>query len=179
MEEFKSFESDRLHIRHLKEDDAEEMFKNFWGSENVYKYLPWQACKNVEDAKEKIKILIRNGSIQNRYYWGVEYKSIREVVGLIWFVDYDKEKKSIEAGYCLGEKFWKQGIMTEALTITSRYLLESKDNITSICATHDLANPASGRILEKSGYRKVKQGMHYSLSLNKEVMTGFYELAKE
>ncbi|MCM1258671.1 MAG: GNAT family N-acetyltransferase [Roseburia sp.] len=177
--ERKCFETERLFIRPLRESDAEEMYNNFWGSDIVYRYLPWEKCESAKDAREKIKVLIRNASIPNRYYWGVEYKPIGEVVGMVWFVDYDKEKKNIMAGYCLGEKFWKQGIMTETLTITSEYLLESMDNITKICATHDLANPASGRILEKSGYKKVRQGMHYSLSLNKEVMTGFYELTKE
>ena len=177
--EQKCFETDRLYIRNLRESDADKMYKNFWGSDIVYRYLPWKKCEDVEVAREKIKVLIRNDSIPNRYYWGVEYKPIGEVVGMVWFVDYDREKKKIETGYCLGEKFWKQGIMTEALTIISRYLLESMDGITKICATHDLANPASGRILEKSGFKKVKQSMHYSLSLNTEVMTGFYELAKE
>ena len=88
-------------------------------------------------------------------------------------------RRTAELGYYIAEGFWGKGIMTEALAITSKYLLEIEDNIKKIHATHDLINPASGRILEKSGYKKVKQAMRYSLSLEKEVMTGFYELAKE
>lgn len=179
MKEQRCFETDRLYIRYLRESDAEEMYKKFWGSRYVYRYLPWKKCENEREARERIKILIRNYAIQNKYCWGIEYKPISEVVGMIWFVNYDSEQKKIEVGYCLGKKFWNKGIMTEALAITSKYLLEIEDNIKKIHATHDLINPASGRILEKSGYKKVKQAMRYSLSLEKEVMTGFYELAKE
>ena len=55
-------------------------------------------------------------------------------------------------GYCLSQDYWDMGIMTEALRAVVRYIL---DNIGYdwIQARHEVENEASGRVMEKSGFR--------------------------
>ncbi|MFG5464436.1 GNAT family N-acetyltransferase, partial [Enterococcus faecalis] len=63
----------------------------------------------------------------------------------------DKEKiKTKTMGYVLGEKFWNQGYMSEALTRVINFLFETTD-VNRIEAEHDVNNPSSGRVMKKSG----------------------------
>jgi len=63
----------------------------------------------------------------------------------------DVYRTSMEIGYWLGEKFWGQGITTEAVGAMTRYGFEHFD-IGRIFADIFAWNPASGRVLEKNGY---------------------------
>ncbi|MCL2632691.1 MAG: GNAT family N-acetyltransferase, partial [Coriobacteriia bacterium] len=49
----------------------------------------------------------------------------------------------------LGYNWWNRGIMTEALTALIEYLFDTGFN--RIAAIHRVENPASGRVMEKSG----------------------------
>jgi len=63
----------------------------------------------------------------------------------------DVYRKSMELGYWLGEEFWGQGIITEAVGAITEYGF-SKFNIVRIYADVFEWNPASARVLEKNGY---------------------------
>jgi len=56
----------------------------------------------------------------------------------------------VEIGYCIGEKWWGQGIVTEAFRALIPYFFE-KVGANRIQARHDSQNPASGRVMQKSG----------------------------
>lgn len=62
------------------------------------------------------------------------------------------EGRAYEIGYWLGEPFWGKGIVTEAARGAIRFAFEElgADKLTS---GHFLDNPASGRVLEKCGFR--------------------------
>jgi len=65
----------------------------------------------------------------------------------------DIEHASAELGYWLGEPFWGQGIMTEAVrTVTMAAL--SEPDLFRLYASVFAWNPASMRVLEKAGYRR-------------------------
>lgn len=57
-----------------------------------------------------------------------------------------------EIGYWLGEEFWGQGIMTEAVRALTRWGFEHFD-LSRIYAGVLEWNPASMRVLEKAGYQ--------------------------
>lgn len=58
-----------------------------------------------------------------------------------------------EFGYWLGEPFWGQGYMTEALTAILDFGFGELD-LWSIQANHLVENPASGRVMAKSGMKR-------------------------
>jgi RimJ/RimL family protein N-acetyltransferase len=75
-----------------------------------------------------------------------------EAVGSAGFVLHpDVERVSAEIGYWIGEPFWGQGIVTEALTALTRYAIETHQ-LTRIYALPFAWNKASCRVLEKAGY---------------------------
>lgn len=60
-----------------------------------------------------------------------------------------------EAGYWLGQPYWGQGLMSEALAALLSYGFEQLW-LNKIYATHIVENPASGRVMLKNGM--VKEG---------------------
>ncbi|MTV49147.1 GNAT family N-acetyltransferase [Heliobacillus mobilis] len=74
------------------------------------------------------------------------------IVGGIGFnLQPDVYWRSAEIGYWLGEDYWGQGIMTEAVPAMTAYAFKHFD-VCRIFASVFETNPASMRVLEKSGY---------------------------
>lgn len=55
--------------------------------------------------------------------------------------------------YCIGGKWWGQGIVPEALHAVMKYLFE-KVQVNRIEAGFDANNPNSGRVMEKVGMQR-------------------------
>lgn len=65
-------------------------------------------------------------------------------------------------GYCIGRKWWKQGITSEALKAVIDFLFdEVKTN--RIEARHDPRNPNSGLVMKKCGMKVVERYLSISL----------------
>lgn len=56
-------------------------------------------------------------------------------------------------GYAVGRKFWNQGICTEALKQIVRFGFDEL-TLHTIVGDNSSDNPASGRVLEKAGFKK-------------------------
>ena len=61
------------------------------------------------------------------------------------------ERRTAEIGYWLGETYWGRGIAPEALTLTTRYAVDTFD-VVRLEAFVIVSNTRSGRVLEKAGY---------------------------
>lgn len=70
-------------------------------------------------------------------------------IGLI--IKGDINRRSAEIGYWLGEPYWNQGIVTEAVKAITDYGFE-QFGLCRMYAGIMEWNPASGRVLEKCGY---------------------------
>jgi RimJ/RimL family protein N-acetyltransferase len=62
----------------------------------------------------------------------------------------DVHRQSAGLGYCLGEKFWGRGIMTEAVVGLTDFCFDNF-SLRRIYAEAYANNPASARVLEKAG----------------------------
>lgn len=62
------------------------------------------------------------------------------------------ERVGAALGYWLGEAYWGRGIVSEAIPAFTRWALE-EFNLCRIHAVVFQGNPASARVLEKSGYQ--------------------------
>ena len=65
-------------------------------------------------------------------------------------------ERNFELGYWIGEPFWGQGYATEAARRVVRFAFEEL-NANKIVAGWYHDNPASGRVLEKLGFRHEKE----------------------
>ena len=84
------------------------------------------------------------------FNWAIARKETGEVIGNISVVSLTEQIGAAEIGYCMGRRFWGQGIMPEALLAVEDYLFETV-GLLRICAGHDVNNPKSGRVMDKAG----------------------------
>lgn len=145
-------ETKRLLLRRFTIGDAEDMFRNWASDGEATKYLTWQRHKSVEDSKAYIEALITAYSRPDTYDWGIELKEIGQVVGSISVVRQDNAVESMHIGYCIGKRWWNQGIASEAFSAVIRYLM-SEVGVNRIDSRHDPRNLYSGKVMEKCGLR--------------------------
>ena len=71
-------------------------------------------------------------------------------VGIIGL--HERDKKGWELGYWLGEPYWNKGFATEAANAIVRFAFTTLE-LDRLWAGYAFDNPASARVLEKSGFR--------------------------
>lgn len=96
---------------------------------------------------------IENYSSNDFYQWGIELKETGELIGSVAVAAYDEENSSASLGWCLGKRWWGNGIMPEAVTAVMVHLF-NEVGFQRITACHDIKNKRSGRVMEKVGMKK-------------------------
>ena len=142
-------ETERLILREITENDAEEMYKNWTSDDEVSKYVRWSTHKNVEETKEYIKAEEERCKKIDCYNWGIVLKETKELIGAIGA--FPSEDSRYEIGYNIGKKYWRNGYTTEALKKVIKYLINSEEIYRFRCA-HAVLNPASGSVMKKAGF---------------------------
>jgi ribosomal-protein-alanine N-acetyltransferase len=83
----------------------------------------------------------------------IERRAEKEFCGLIEIRDIDHEHSQGELSFWLERKSWGVGYMSESVEVMVRYGFEVL-RLNRLFAYHMLRNPATGRVLEKSGFRQ-------------------------
>ena len=146
----KTIETTRLILRRAQMEDAEPMFRNWASDPEVTKYLTWPTYNRVETAYPVLENWIKQYVKPDYYHWMIVMKDLGEPIGSISSVHQRDDIGEIEIGYCIGRKWWHQGIMTEALLAVMNYLFD-EIGINRIEAKHDPRNPRSGAVMRKCG----------------------------
>lgn len=145
-------ETERLILRQLVENDAEEMFKNWANDDDVSRYVRWTTHKNVEETKEYIRTEQERCKNDNYYNWGIVLKEKNELIGAIGA--FPSEDERLEIGYNIAKKHWRNGYTTEALKRVMDYLINEK-GVDRFRCCHAILNPASGAVMKKVGFKYV------------------------
>lgn len=145
-------ETTRLILRMAQKTDAEPMFRNWASDPEVTKYLTWPTYDSVGNAYSILEIWTKEYENPNFYQWMIELKEIGEPIGSISVVHLRDDIAQAEIGYCIGQKWWHKGIMTEALTAVIDFLF-AEIGMNRIEAKHDTNNPHSGGVMKKCKMR--------------------------
>ena len=148
----KTLETDRLILRRATLADADAAYQSWCTSDVVSKYVMWEKHKSIEETRAIYAKWLEAYQDLDTYRWIAELKDTGEVIGTI-----DISKKFLpygtcEVGYCYAEKYWSQGYGTEILTRVIKFLFEECD-ADIIVGEHMDNNPASGRVMAKSGLK--------------------------
>jgi len=146
----KVLETDRLILRPFRMEDARAMFDNWASDPEVTKFLSWSAYSSIEDACAILNIWLKSYERPDFYQWAIVEKNLGQPIGSISVVNSDDQVEMAEIGFCIGKRWWRQGIMPEALKAVIRYLFEDV-GMQRIEAGHDPENPASGAVQRKCG----------------------------
>ena len=142
--------TERLILRAFELQDAAPAFRNWCNDSEVTRFLTWQPHSNENETRSIIESWIESYRDPASYQWAIVLREIDEPVGSISVVSIDEQVNALEIGYCLGKRWWHEGLMTEALSAVVGYLFSSTD-VNRICAKHDTNNPRSGHVMKACG----------------------------
>ena len=138
-------ETERLLLRPVTLDDAEAMFAYASDKDNTRYTFPTN--QSLEETKNNIAQFYLANPLGR---WGIELKSTGEFIGTIDLHKIDSVLKKVAISYIINQKYWNQGLTTEANRAVIKLIFE-KIGMNKLTALHDKDNPASGKVMEKSG----------------------------
>ncbi len=142
-------ETERLILRKLTIDDAGDVHE-YASSPEVTRYLIWEPHDSIEDSRAFINSALARYQTGAVAPWGIELKSQRKIIGTCDYISWRASHARAEIGYALSQRFWGQGIMTEAVSKIIEYGFRVKD-LNRIQAVCEIPNIGSARVLEKVG----------------------------
>lgn len=174
----KFIETERLLLREFFLDDANAMFNNYAGDDEVTKYLTWPTHQSAAESEAVISEWLPDYEKKECYNWAIELKEIGEIIGGISAFNIDEMVGKIEVGYCIGKNWWNQGITTEALKAVMNFLFDEV-GVNRIEAKHDTRNVYSGKVMRKCGMKY--EGTHRQSFKNNQGIcdSAFYALLKD
>lgn len=150
----KNLPSERLDLRPFTLDDAEAMYRNWASDKDVTRYLTWPSHADISVSREVLREWTAKYQDTSFYQWAIALKERpEEPVGSIGVVNtIDDRIQMAHIGYCIGKKWWHQGITSEALQRVIEYLFE-EIGVHKVESRHDPRNPNSGLVMKKCGLR--------------------------
>ena len=140
-------ETEHLLLRPVTLDDAEAMFEYASDKDNTRYIFPTN--QSLEETKNNIAQFYVASPLGR---WGIVLKSNGKFIGTIDLHKIDSALKKAAIGYIINKKYWNQGLTTEANRAVIELAFE-KIGMNKLTALHDKDNPASGKVMEKSGMR--------------------------
>ena len=148
----KTIETERLLLRQFNKNDAEAMFKNWESDSKVTEFLRWKTAVDISEAESVISDWIQGYENLDFYQWAIVLKELEEPIGTISVVGKNEQLDIVHIGYCIGSKWWHNGITTEAFSAIIPYFFEEV-GVNRIESQHDPNNPNSGKVMQKCGLR--------------------------
>ena len=142
---YREIETERLHLRPVTLEDAPAMFE-YASDEAVTRYT-FPTNQSLEETKNNIAQFYLANPLGR---WGIELKSTGEFIGTIDLHKMDTVLKKAAIGYIINQKYWNQGLTTEANRAVIKLAFE-EIGMNKLTALHDKDNPASGKVMDKSG----------------------------
>ena len=146
-----TIETPRLILRQARIEDAEPMSRNWANDAEVTKFLTWPAHGNVEITKRLLTSWVDSYQKDDYYQWMIVLKEMNEPIGSIMASTVGRAE-SAHIGYCIGKRWWHQGIMSETLKAVMDFLFD-EIGYHRVEAMHDSNNPHSGGVMKKCGMK--------------------------
>jgi ribosomal-protein-alanine N-acetyltransferase len=139
-------------LRPLSLSDAEAIYKILSDPESM-KYWSDQPIKHVDEASEVLRKDLESDAKGNSLCWAVTLKDQDELIGKCILFSFDRQNQRAEIGYLLNRKYWRQGLMHQALVAVINYAFNTL-KLHRIEADSDPKNVGSLAILEKLGFQR-------------------------
>ncbi|MEW2483840.1 GNAT family N-acetyltransferase [Mycobacterium sp. NPDC051198] len=133
----------RVRLRPPVADDAEALFTHIGSDPEVTRYLTWRPHSGVTETRRVITTVF---NADDEETWLIEAGG--EAVGLC--ARRRPQPYSVELGYCLGRKWWGQGLMSEAVALMLADV-EPDPAVYRVTAHCHVDNAGSVGVLRRSG----------------------------
>ena len=144
-----TLETERLLIRPIRSDDAEQLHA-VYGDPEVMRRIPSGLSDSLDTTRQRVA---RYADYQGRYgysLWAVIERASGRIVGDCGLFPVEGRGPEVEVAYRLGRAVWGRGYATEAAAACLRYGFDRLD-LDRIIAITDPDHVASRRAMEKIG----------------------------
>ena len=167
-------QTQHLILRDWQDNDAESLYK-YAQNPNIGPIAGWPPHTSIENSREIIKNIL---SVDKNY--AVVLRQTGEPIGSIGLMMSKSEintaemvEGEAEIGYWIGEPFWGQGLIPEAVCELLRYAFENLGLTAVWCGYYD-GNKKSKRVQEKCGFIYHHTEYNKPVPLMNDVRTAHY-----
>jgi ribosomal-protein-alanine N-acetyltransferase len=144
-------ETNRLILRKPVLEDAETIFRIYASDPEVTRYVMWRPHASVDQTLEFLKGCVAAWEGDRRFPYVITLKGMDSPIGMVDF--HLSGSFTIGIGYVIGRAYWGNGYVPEAVrAVVDRAL--SQPSIYRVCASCDVENTASARVMEKVGMQR-------------------------
>src|SRR5688572_25318354 len=142
-----NWETARLVARPAVASDAQVVFDEYARDASVARFMTWRPHRHVGETSEFLQRCERVWADGSAFPWTLWLKGSGEFAGLL---ELRVHGSKVDVGYALSRRWWRQGLMSEALTAVVQWAF-TQPEIYRVWATCDVENVASARVLERVG----------------------------
>lgn len=147
---FPQLETDRLLLRAVESNDAAVILSIF-SDEEVTRYYDLYPYSNLEEAEALIDFFAESFELERGIRWGIVRKEDNQLMGTCGYVGLHRFRGEI--GYELNRRYWRQGIMRDALETIIDFGFDKLD-LNRIEALVMIENVASAGLLKNIAFRE-------------------------
>ena len=147
-----SIETERLVLRKLRMEDAEDMFEYGGDPEIAFRGL-WPPLESLEESRADIADALERYATGGNMSWAIEHRADRKMIGRIGLGPYSRMNRRAEVGYAMNRHYWGQGLATEAVRGVVGFAF-SQLGLNRVQAIVLPDNTGSMRVLEKAGMQR-------------------------
>ncbi len=170
-------ESKRIILRPLTLNDANHIFKSWTSDPEVAKFMLWEVHKSVDDTIEWLKMEEQNIESEHHYVWGFVLKETGELFGS-GGINFKNDLGCYELGYNIMQKYWGQGLTTEAGKAVLDFAINILGEKKFFCR-HAADNIGSKKVMTKLGFEYYADSSYSSYSGEKHFLSKDYLLNVE
>jgi [ribosomal protein S5]-alanine N-acetyltransferase len=139
--------TDRLELRRLRYEDAEEIFYTYASKPEATRFMSWSTHTSIEETRVFLRYAIAAWIGGLDYSYGIRLLETNRFIGSFGVIN---ENGKVQFGYIFSPTQWGNGYATEACR-KMMSLLRDQKNVYRVGTYVDLDNAASMKVLKKSG----------------------------
>jgi len=176
LKEIPLLETARLVLRAFSTDDKNDIFE-YASVKEVTDFLPWDAHQTPDDTKAFLKMSREMFKKYSNIDFAILLKQENKVIGGISIRKWNDNNRCADIGYVLSSKYWRRGIITEAIKRIIKFGFEDL-NLNRIEAHCDENNTGSYRAMEKAGMKYEGTLREKTFMKGKYINMKFYSILK-
>ena len=138
----------RVVLQRLRYEDAEEIFYAYASKPEATKFLSWPTHRSISDTHSFLKYAHDSWQSGIDYSFSVRLKDTSRLIGAFGVMN---DNGKLQIGYVYSTVYWGHGYASEVCRAMID-VLRTQPGVYRIQSFVDEENPASGKVLTKSGF---------------------------
>lgn len=126
-----TLEAKDLFLAKAKMSDLNDIYNNYWSQEDTSKFMLWETCKNLDEAKERLKKVIEFQKDKIAYF--VYDKKSGMAIGMAAMIEIEPNVFQ-DGGIGVGHDFVGKGYGKQILKVLMDYLINDLNAKRIICS---------------------------------------------